>query len=299
MPSGKGGGGNAHNRAIARAAVQRNPSSLSSVQIIPEHKQAHKQQSSPTMERIFKAFESPLVQTPISVVGGVVGALFYGPVLALCTISVLAGVHRSGALAGLSRHRQAIAWPFIAILSASIFVWAGFAIDRHRRGFTLKDIAQIVWNSDPHDYRPVVRVINWERVPVPMIPNQTMSIRLHLAISGERPVKVKVPHALIPVDGDPESLSPEQRKKFEDTLWDKYVPKKCDCEPMVLPVGMEDYWIPLEYPDISRQMINDLHRGKTLYALGKIVDMNGNTLLEFCAHTGPDDRTILFCTSHN
>lgn len=94
------------------------------------------------MERILEAIESPFVQTPVSVVGGIVGLFVYGPVLILCSLSVFAGVYRSGQLNGLTPKRKIVAWLTVAIVTIGVFAWVGVVIDRHRDH--LPTLAEIV-----------------------------------------------------------------------------------------------------------------------------------------------------------
>jgi hypothetical protein len=99
-------------------------------------------------ERIFRAVENPFVQTPISVLGGIVGFFAYGPLVMICSISVFAGVHRSKALDGIQKRYQGIAWILIIAGVLAGFYGIGRQIEKHRDHIpTAKEIAEQVWSG--------------------------------------------------------------------------------------------------------------------------------------------------------
>jgi hypothetical protein len=126
----KGGGGNAHDRKVLRDAASKASDGIE-VNRVPSVPAAADPGSSFT-ERAWRAIENPFVQTPISVIGGIVGVFIYGPVLILCSISIFAGVHRSGALRGLTRKQAAWSWGFAGLATIGSFAYVGKIIETHR-----------------------------------------------------------------------------------------------------------------------------------------------------------------------
>jgi hypothetical protein len=106
-------------------------------------------------ERIFKIIENPFVQTPISILGGIIGFFVYGPVVVLCSFSILAGVHRSRALADLPRGIKLVSWSLISVLCIVILLTVGAIIDKHRDHIpTPKEISTAVINGLPNKKKP-------------------------------------------------------------------------------------------------------------------------------------------------
>lgn len=146
------GGGNSHDRKVFRDAVAKAvEDALGSSQTLqhakpPNNRLTPSAQSS--FERAFRAVEHPFVQTPISVIGGIVGVFVYGPVLMLCSISVFAGVHRSGALNGLQKKAQFVAWTLIVTVVLALLRFTGHLIEIHRDHIpTLGEITGTVKNA--------------------------------------------------------------------------------------------------------------------------------------------------------
>lgn len=147
-----------------------------------------------------------------------------------------------------------------------------------------------------------LRVTDWERLPIPLIVGQKAEVHLHVKNRNDAPVKAVAKYSPIWVDGNPEAMDYPARKAFEDDLWQKMLDaqKQTNDTPITIPGRMDDYWLPLKSEEpLTREQLEGLPVNKTLYFMGRIVALDGKLLMEFCAHTGPDSRTVLYCLDHN
>jgi hypothetical protein len=69
-------------------------------------------------------FESNFVIGPVGVIGGLVGVFFYTPVCLICDVCVLLGLHRSGAVAGKSKGKQAFYYLLVFAVTTALLVVA-------------------------------------------------------------------------------------------------------------------------------------------------------------------------------
>jgi hypothetical protein len=130
---------------------------------------------------------------------------------------------------------------------------------------------------------------------------QKMSIHLHVKNSGYTTPKVNAVCAPIWVTITPGAETYQKRKEFEDSLWQQMLKsgERLSSEPVQIPPGI-DYWFPLETANVlTQEQIDGLKHNQTVYFMGRVTDLAGTVLLEFCARTGTDTNTMLFCLDHN
>lgn len=84
----------------------------------------------------------------IGIVGGL-GAFLYGPILTICFLLVVLGLHRSKAVAGLHRSLQVLAYSTVIVLSLALFFALGLAIERHKdHPVSIGEIAKLIPRQD-------------------------------------------------------------------------------------------------------------------------------------------------------
>src|SRR5579872_6610434 len=72
--------------------------------------------------RFFSFIEQPLFLAVASILGGIVGVIFYTPILLVCGGCILLALHRSKAVHGLSQFHQWLAYIVIGtIATVSLF----------------------------------------------------------------------------------------------------------------------------------------------------------------------------------
>ena len=110
-----GKGGNAHDRAKAKARDKGNTDKM-----LPnaETLEARAIPRKPLGQRLLEFVEQPLFTLPVGIVGGIVGLLFYTPMLALCGLCVLLAFHRAKVVSGESVLR--IQLPAYVVLSVVV-----------------------------------------------------------------------------------------------------------------------------------------------------------------------------------
>jgi hypothetical protein len=82
--------------------------------------------------RLFKFFENGFVQTAIGITGGLMAVFVYGPILTVCAILALVGLHRSGATEGLRTRSKVECYMVFTVISGGLFFLFGRIIEQHR-----------------------------------------------------------------------------------------------------------------------------------------------------------------------
>ncbi|MEW6713732.1 MAG: hypothetical protein AB1306_01400, partial [Nitrospirota bacterium] len=150
----------------------------------------------------------------------------------------------------------------------------------------------------------ILRVADYERFP--LVAGEKMKIHLHIRNSGLKTIPIYATYApiFVEINGEIDQYQKDydKRKVFEDSLWEKMLTSesKKPRKTLFIPPIM-DYWLPLETADpLKIVQINGLTSGNmTVYFMGIVRDSNERVILEFCARTGPDCNTMLFCLGHN
>jgi hypothetical protein len=83
-----------------------------------------------TIRRLFDFVEQPLVTLPLGIIGGIVGTLFYAPVLVICGICILLGFHRAKVVAGRRLRVQLPAYLLLAVVTAVGFYGLHIRVQR-------------------------------------------------------------------------------------------------------------------------------------------------------------------------
>ena len=112
-----GKGGSAHDRAKAKARDKGNTDKMPPSAEILEARAVPRK---PFGHRLLEFVEHPLFTLPVGIVGGIVGLLFYTPMLALCGLCVLLAFHRAKVVSGESVLR--IQLPAYIALSVVVMV---------------------------------------------------------------------------------------------------------------------------------------------------------------------------------
>jgi hypothetical protein len=69
-------------------------------------------------QRALAVVEQPLILTAIFTIGGIVGAVIYTPIVILCAVSILLGIHRSRMLVGSPFRLQMIVYVVVTVMLA-------------------------------------------------------------------------------------------------------------------------------------------------------------------------------------
>jgi hypothetical protein len=145
----KGGGGSAHERAIARASAG-NPQNLTSLLSplgLAEQSPApvSPPQQPTSIERIFTFLENGIVLTVMGTVGGLAGVFIDGKYLLFLCIPIALGLHRSRALAGTQFKTMVLAHLTVFAISALLLWVVGEGVNRSREHIpTAKEIGDYV-----------------------------------------------------------------------------------------------------------------------------------------------------------
>jgi hypothetical protein len=86
----------------------------------------------PSANRLFKFIENGFTQTVIGITAGVMAIFVYGPIFTVCSVLTLMGLHRSGAVEGLSTRRKVGWYVVLALVSGGLFLWCGRIIEHNR-----------------------------------------------------------------------------------------------------------------------------------------------------------------------
>jgi hypothetical protein len=288
-------GGNAHNRAKSNVV---HPPQLPDIPLpLP---------SVSVFERIFRTFENAFVQTPISVVGGIVGIFVYGPILTLCSVSVLVGVHRSKSLEGLTRKTKIVSWILIFPLCIGLFFEIGRVIDKHRDHIpTITDITNAVKGVIPVPVSQLITNVYQQPVGQPQqeafmdvtglkidkrIPNQPY-IEANVGNRGRPGIIDRVYLRAAVVDAEEDSpILPSYA--LEDKMFSQGLKMS---HPMIysppMTIGMNEGY-PINSPIIGYTSKDDnalLNFGRWLFVTGRVdyEDKSGPHYTEFCRYLIP------------
>jgi hypothetical protein len=175
-------------------------------------------------------------------------------------------------------------------------MWSLRYVDGKQTIATRQDAAPVVET-------PSLHVTDWERLPIPLMAGKPLTIHLHIRNQSNSPVTVIAKYSTIWVNGRTENMDWAPRKIFEESQWQRALARQAQTPdtPLTIPGRMDDYWLPLDHKEpLTAEQLRSLHADKTLYFMGRITSADGKTtLLEFSAHTGLDDRTVLFSVDHN
>ncbi len=142
------GGGNAHVRAMARAAEEQEP--LPSESKSPEapsvqSQESPKERGPSAVERFFIISENVWILTAISVIAGLAGLFVDGRWFVLFCIPTAFGVHRSKGLRGLGPRPQCGIYALIIAVSAGTCWWVGTGVNKSREHIpTVKEIGDYI-----------------------------------------------------------------------------------------------------------------------------------------------------------
>jgi len=146
-----------------------------------------------------------------------------------------------------------------------------------------------------------LRVTNYERFP--QVVGEKLKIHLHIRSSGPQTVKAWATCRPVLVTITPGQERYALRKAFEDDLWQKLIADEAVLsKDAVIPIPPQmDYWLPLtSIETLTPEIIRGLQTNQTIYFMGRVRDSaSGEILLEYCARTGTDPNTMLFCLDHN
>src|ERR1700722_9047244 len=93
--------------------------------------------------RLLDFVEQPLVTLPLGIIGGIMGTLFYAPILFLCGICILFGFHRAGVVKGRKFAVQIPSYLLLGVLSMSVLYGIHLVIQRGLRNANIS-IAELV-----------------------------------------------------------------------------------------------------------------------------------------------------------
>jgi hypothetical protein len=130
-----GNGGNSHQRAVAKANL--------TLPKIPKKKQETKSVS--VAERGFRFWESGMIQTLLSILGGLAGTFLDGRYFMFLTPLVPAAIHRNKVLEGVEQRKSVILYVVCTSVVALLLFWCGTSLNKSRPNtFTPKDYADAV-----------------------------------------------------------------------------------------------------------------------------------------------------------
>jgi hypothetical protein len=147
-------------------------------------------------DRFLKLAENGFVQTAIGILGGLMAAFVYGPILAICAVLVVTGLHRSGAVDGI-RLRSRVAWYVSTLLvTGAILVSCGRIIERHRDHIpTVAEIVAALGNN-PRNTPSKTPAPIVQTAPQPTVkPRDIYHVPISDAIATNDSVKAKTPPA--------------------------------------------------------------------------------------------------------
>jgi|HubBroStandDraft_6_1064221.scaffolds.fasta_scaffold00200_8 hypothetical protein len=133
---GKSGGGNSHQRAIERARIGHPVSASAIPKVVPA--------KSSGWLRLLAFIEQPFVITGIAILAGVVDIISHVPVLTLCGVLFVLGLHRAGTVAGKPRKIQIPAYVGVFVVVSSGLYGVHVLLDKSTSQFTDQLIARIV-----------------------------------------------------------------------------------------------------------------------------------------------------------
>ncbi len=146
-----GGGGNAHDRAIARGAEE--GSKQTSASIIQPQMQPEQPERRPALSRRMVAFvEQPLFLLPCGIIGGAVGLLIYTPAILITAACFVGAFHRTEVVKGYSRKVQAPAYFGIFAIAFAFGYGAVFVGKQAARKAMNELVSEI--KSEPTDQTP-------------------------------------------------------------------------------------------------------------------------------------------------
>jgi hypothetical protein len=126
-------GGNAHQRAVDRSAKSRLAKEVTETVL----DRISEMLPTPNTEKprglwrsLLDFFEQPLVTLPLGIIGAIVGALFFAPILFLCGVCILLGFHQAGIVKGRKSTIQIPAYLVVGLLSMSVLYGIHLAIQR-------------------------------------------------------------------------------------------------------------------------------------------------------------------------
>jgi hypothetical protein len=263
----------------------------------------------PTGFRRLLAFvEHPLSLTVFGIIGGIVGILFAIPVMLVCDGCILLALHRSRAIGDKSIRQQAIWYAATFVIIGGLCLWIGQLLKNSAREAVMDIAAATSDRLTKLNQHTALRITGWERLPVPLASTDTINVHLHIA-NESRPIKTVTNAYWGWINKRPEQASYVSRRDFEEGLWNGHVAN--NHAPMYESVTIPEdasgqFWLPLQLNNgdgtikqITNTEIAALRSCDAVYFMGRIQDTTGKTLLEFCAYTGKNDATIMYCARHN
>jgi hypothetical protein len=142
--NGKGGGGNSHDRSVARAASGIQPSSPKPDTLMQVSQSPKSLLPIKPWDRFFAFIENGIVLTVAGIVASFAGVVIAGKYFVFLSIPLVLGLHRSKGLVGLSARKKVAA--YCAVFAISLPLWLlGVQVDKSRTHIpTVQEIAQAV-----------------------------------------------------------------------------------------------------------------------------------------------------------
>ena len=160
----KGGGGNSHQRSMARARLR--PTGKYADFYKPEHPVL---QNTSTTRKLLEFFEHGWTLAVVGLVAALLGVFVFTPVLVICGVVVLLTFRRVGVVSGKRWPVQLMAYACVTILSGAALYGANVLIVRQARAAFDKMVSSIVTAVRAGEHKDITPVAIAQSTPTPKV----------------------------------------------------------------------------------------------------------------------------------